>query len=107
MLLAGRIERLAEPRPVGSGAPVEHDMIDETVVTRIAGRRLARVGEGQIGVRRITIVDFGPDHIAGKREPAVPVSKHREAVGPGGAPIDPGFERRNLDWKSTRLNSSN
>lgn len=96
MLFARRIECLGEAAQIGGRALVEHDMVDEAVVARVACGRFAFVGQMEVGIGGLRIVDILPDGVAGKREAPVPVAQHHEPVGAARGRIDPSFKRRDL-----------
>src|SRR3546814_16939397 len=96
MLLAGRIECFGEAAEIGGRALVEHDMVDEAVVARVAAGRLAFIDQMEIGIGGLRIVDILPDGVAGKGEAPVPVAAPPEPVGAERGRIAPRFERRAL-----------
>lgn len=96
MLFAHGIVDLLEaghrlPRPL-----VEHDMIDEGGVARIAARLCTGIREPQIGIGGIAIVDFAPDRIVRFAQPAIPVAENRETHGTTRSGVDPAFKSRYL-----------
>jgi len=85
----------------GGGAAIEQKMVNEGRESWIATRRDASVSSGEVGIRRIAIVELVPDRVARQRKPSVPIPENDETVRNPCRPIDPVFKHANLPFQDS------